>query len=512
MLVAGLIALTGANGASAGGSPRILYLCDNCDQYQMAYTEDFLTQSAKKEGVGVIKLGTASKYAGYDAYLKSHPGSGAGGLTRLNSVKIPYNTSTFPKDEKEAAERRKQFAASKKAWADQLLTQFKRLDKTKPLVLHFGNHGINPDGKSAGSSSAFCMASSITSISQCLTYDEIGVMLTDAGLTGQNAPPIRIIGDHCFGGGVHALSMKFPNICSASSVSFKQAQSSPNMEVGSENGIYTFGQNFWKTVLQEGGSGTSLANSYQVAWSAVPKDDSPGGTLSSIFYAQQLMKWPEEVLPTHERLPSLTGMEKSINAVNSLYMRTQSDLNEGRGYESFGKPEYVCRMPGQEISKSIAQLEGLLKTLTLDSGANIYREAVNRAKDSKFHTNGKAAVAAINGCWSDAKSKYDSAPQKVKDFIDRNGNWAWKNVLRSGKKVRDENRDFRRNQEMELANQVLKNLEKCLHERQPPAREYLTSLQTLNTLENLSTFAGKASPAQKSNFRKKVECESAPLL
>jgi hypothetical protein len=499
--------------AVAGDPPRIFYLCDNCNQYQMAYTEDVLTQTAKKDGIGVIKLGDgSSEYSDYHKYVKTHPGSGAGGLTPLKPVKLDFNTSTYPKDDKEAAERRKQFAAAKKVWASQILEQFKKLDHTKPLVLHFGNHGINPDSKDPKNSSSLCMYTSISSISQCLTYGEIGDLLTEAGLTGPKAPPIRIIGDHCFGGGVHSLSMKFPNICSASNVSFKTPQWSPESEYGSESSINVFGQTFWKTALQVGAHNTSLASSFESAWATVPKADNPGGTLSSIFYAQSIMKWDENALPTHNRLPALESMERSLNDAQALYANTHVAMENHQTYGDFQKPNYVCSREGIATVPQATDLEALLKTLTLDSGANIYREAVAKLKNPTFEANGKKSLDALNGCWAAAKTRYDAVDPQVKEFIDKNGNWAWKNFFTSSETVNSRNSQLIRSKDEELANQVLKTLETCVNRKQPAARDYLGVIQTVDMLRHLAGFANAASPTQMANFRKKVECESSPLL
>jgi hypothetical protein len=497
--------------AFSADPPRIFYLCSQCDQYQMAYTEDFLTQAAKKDHVGIIKMGDASEYGDYADYVKNHPKSGAGGLIPIVPMNFGYDPMSYPKKGEEEA-RYKMFRDAKAKWADQLFQQFKRLDKTKPLVLHFGNHGVNENGGSADSASPFCMSSHISSMSSCLSYGEIGDLMAKAGLTGPGAPPVRIIGDHCFGGGVHSLAMRFPNVCSASGVSPSESQSSPTDSYGDENSIMVFGQTFWKSVLQEGGKKTSLASSYQAAWATIPKTDSPGGTLSSVFYAQHVMKWSDKNLPTDSRLPQLSLLERSMNEAESLFVRTQNALADHHDLSSLSKPEYSCTQPSTSVLSAEAQLESILNALTLNSGANIYREALAKAKDPKYIAAGKAAVGAADACWTVAKSKYDAAPKKVKDFVEQNGNWAWKNVFHLQETVDRENAGYERSQEEVLANQVLKTLRTCVTQKQPAARDYLTTLQTLDTLQKLAGFAQKATSVQKASFKKKVECESAPLL
>jgi hypothetical protein len=500
LLVAALL----AGPALAGDPPRIFYLCSDCDQYQMGYAEDLLSQAARARGVGVIKMGNTSEYSDYEEYRKNHP-KAVGGLVPVRPVKLPYDISTFPKDEKEAAFRRKSFEEAKKVWASQLLDQLKRLDKTKPVVLHFGNHGFNLDGGKAEDASPFCMYGTVRSKSQCLTYREIGDLMEQAGLTGPKAPLVRILGDHCHGGGVHSLSQRFPNVCSASIVGFKDAQSSPETGLGSEAGLNRFGATFWRSAMLDG-NGASLAGSYQAAWSLVPAGDSPGGTLSSVYYAQQIMKWDDKELPTHDRLPELSALEQNFPSLDALLVHNRIEGLRMR-------PEYAaCPAPRSVDVAKTADLEAILNALRLEKPGNVYRQALEKAKNPSYFARGKAAVAAMNACWTEAGKKYDNADPDIQKFIDNNGNWDRKNWFRSGSAVRKENNDYAAKKIAELAGAVLDRLAACLKTNEPVARDYLNAVETLTTLERLQSFAKKATPAQKDAFRKKVECESSPLL
>jgi hypothetical protein len=493
----------------------------------MAYTEDVLTQSAQKNGIGLIKVGNSNQYSQYAYYKKKHPNSKSGGLTSLKPAGLSYDYNSFPSSVADRSAREKEFKAKRAAWKGQFLGYLKKLDKTKPLVLYFGNHGLNANRKDPKDSSAICMFSEPSSMSQCLSYEEFGDLLVEAGLTGPKAPPLRIVGDHCYGGGVHHLAMRFSNVCSASSVGYSNVQGAgdsfildPEKAYGGEESMAPFGATFWNTVKQEGVSGTSLANSFQAAWAMIPKDEQnvekrsfhSGGTLSSVFYAQKIMGWSDDELPTDDRLPSLVALEKNLNSAKALFARTQTELENFNTLDQLESPQIACKPKDREVSHQAQKLEPLVKFLTLDQGANIYRDAVDKVKDRKFIERGKANVAALSECWNTAKAKYKNADARVKKYIDENGNWAWKNFFRSEKDVRAENKKAQLNAAETLGNQVLKDLEKCIETRQPAAREYLTTLQTLETLEKLGSFAEKATPAQKEAFRKKVECESAPLL
>jgi hypothetical protein len=413
----------------------------------MAYAEDALTQAANKNKIGVIKLGNVSQFSKFGDYLSRHPGSEAGKLIPLKSVKFGYDTNTYPKNSREAAERRKLFKEAKREWTKQILDQFKRLDKTKPLVLHFGNHGFNPGGKSAEESSPMCMYSSVSSASQCLTYREIGDLLTEAGLTGPNAPPIRLIGDHCYSGGIHSISMRFPNVCSASNVSYKTTQSSSNESFGAEDAINTFGQTFWSTVSQNGASNISLAESFQSAWSVVPKANEPGGTLSSVFYAQQIMGWNDRQLPTESRLPDLAAMEKNLNAAEDIYSTAQLALEGRYGIDPFVKPQAACYALAPK-PLTPPHWESILRSLILDSGINVYREAVVQAKNPQFYVKGKRGLENLNQCWKTAEKEYQSAEPAVQEYIEKNGNWAWKNIFRSKSTIAADNSKFERSQSL----------------------------------------------------------------
>jgi hypothetical protein len=112
---------------------------------------------------------------------------------------------------------------------EKLLIYLEKLDKSGPIVIHLAGHGWN-DGYD-GEGSLLPQDSGIalrlpgegdTAKSTVLTHKELGEVLKKAGLAGPGAPPVRIVAEHCYGGGAHYLSETFPNICTSSFTSNKQ--------------------------------------------------------------------------------------------------------------------------------------------------------------------------------------------------------------------------------------------------------------------------------------------------
>jgi hypothetical protein len=497
--------------------PRVLYICSVCDQYQMASTEDQLTQAAQRAGVGVLKLGDVSEYTEYNHYKKANPGAQIGNLTPIKSVKLPYNSNTWPKNDKEASQRRQQFATAKAEWMDQITDQLKKLDKTKPLVLHMGNHGLNPgDDKKASEASFMCMyGSTAHTAGECISYAEFGQLMEKAGLTGDKAPPVRIVGDHCYGGGVHYLATKFANVCTASIVSAKTAQYSPGTtdfdgKISGTTGIDAFGATFWRNVKQKG-SQANLADSYNSAWSTVPVGDEPGGTLSSIYYVQQVMGLSDKDLPTEQRLPALGQLERSFLEVDRLYYEGQYNYSKYKGIDSYRKPEYSCNMAAPSVMQQLVNLGKISNSLGLANSNNIYSQALVRAKDPKFMKSAQQNKAELEKCYKVAQNIYDKSTAEVKAYIEKS-KWSAEFFWKFESSVDRTKAQFRRTKEREMAGKVLTDLKSCVEKKSVGVREYLNTITTLNRLEQLEAFSKKATTAQKAEFRKKVACESGSLF
>lgn len=112
---------------------------------------------------------------------------------------------------------------------EKLLFHLKALDKSGPIVIHLAGHGWNDEFKGEGrlppQESGIALRTGLkgdTAKSTVLTHKELGEVLNEAGLAGPGAPPVRIVAEHCYGGGAHYLSETFPNICTSSFTSNEQ--------------------------------------------------------------------------------------------------------------------------------------------------------------------------------------------------------------------------------------------------------------------------------------------------
>jgi hypothetical protein len=400
---------------------------------------------------------------------------------------------------------------------NQTLENLKKLDKTKPIVLHMGNHGLNPGDNLRPQDATFMCFYGVVAYSQseCLTYEEFGQLMEKAGLTGSQAPPVRIIGDHCYGGGVHYLSTKFSNVCSASIVGYKDSQYSPGTSIIEGNlighsGINAFGTTFWRNVKQRGKQ-ASLAEAYNSAWATVPTDDKPGGTLSSIFYMQKVMGLSDENLPTSKRLESLARLERNYLGVNGLYHNAQDDYNKYRGIESYSKPKFTCEIPAAPEARQIDQFKKISEKLNLSQTSNIYQQALEKAQNKNFMKTAQKNKAALDGCYKTAQKSYDKLTAEAKIYMEKS-RWSKEFLFKFGDSIDDKKAAFVRGKEKEMAGQVLIDLRSCVEKNSIGVQEYLNTLTNLDRLSQLEAFSKKATPAQKAEFKRKVECESSSLF
>lgn len=112
---------------------------------------------------------------------------------------------------------------------EKLLSYLKKLDRSGPIVIHLAGHGWNDEFEGEGrlppQESGIALRISKfgdTVKSTVLTHKELGEVLKEAGLAGPGAPFVRIVAEHCYGGGTHYLSETFPNICTSSFSSNEQ--------------------------------------------------------------------------------------------------------------------------------------------------------------------------------------------------------------------------------------------------------------------------------------------------
>jgi len=112
---------------------------------------------------------------------------------------------------------------------EKLLSYLKKLDRSGPIVIHLAGHGWNDEFEGEGrlppQESGIALRTSLfgdTAKSTVLTHKELGEVLKEAGLAGPGSPTVRIVAEHCYGGGTHYLSETFPNICTSSFSSNEQ--------------------------------------------------------------------------------------------------------------------------------------------------------------------------------------------------------------------------------------------------------------------------------------------------
>jgi len=503
------VAMIGVSSIYAqANAPRIFYFCGQCDQAQMAGTEGEINAAAKQSGTSVLKLGDG--YGDYSNWAASHPEDGPYGLTEMKP--LFESEETKPKTPKD-------IEAARQKWMGQIYDQLVKMDKTRPIVLHMGNHGENLHGGDPAGGTFRCYNyDQYTPI--CITYKDLGDMMEKAGLTKPNSPPVRVIGDHCFGGSAHYLSTRFPNVCSASVVSSKTAQNSTASPKYSE-GQLNFGSAFWRAEVQHEGSDhskISMADAFNSAWSTVPssKDDAkfaPGGMLSSTYYVNQVLGIKDESKGEELKLTDLSKLEKSIYELNDIMFSNQEKkkgTSTGGDYVK-SKPSACLTIPPPADPNFIKNCQRILVKLGLASGMNSYKEALDKMNDPVWANAKKQNLVNLKNCWANAQSSYDHTSADQKAYLEKS-RWSEEFFWDVGKTIDQKKYQYsgvKDQQKMDLVNVTLNA---CVKKNAAGARDYLVQLTNLKRLQNLEEFARQSTPEQKDNFRKKVECESAPLL
>lgn len=502
--------------------PRALFFCGHCDQVNFARNMVEITKATRDLRVGLLKVGNNTEDRdisfNYTDWTEAHPEDSENTKFDRNFAS-PYGISNREKLDLSSPESSKRVYSM---WKSQLQDAISAMDKTKPIVLHFDNHGLNLGDKPPENVGVAC-----DRWGECITYKDIGDMLEKAGLTGPGRPPIRIIGNHCYSGGVHYLAGRFGNVCSASSVSYREEQRAYVGGPG-EGGMAPFGYTFWHSLRENSRpEGLSFSEAFTAAYASMPASFNPGGNLSSTEYVEKTLKMDVKAKNgrVEQGLPEARVLERSLPVINDMIRNNQdtkylddpvwyyfrpadSGNKKGPAMPDAG----MCSRP--EIAPIdlalIASASAVLKKLQLDKSLNAYQEAVTKLQDPDYVKKGKAEVDATALCWKTARATYDAADASAREYFDKS-RWSKEFLWDFGESL-DEKKSAHVNAELEKMREAATKLKECVNQHSAGARDYLTQLAMLSRLNRLKEFSEKSTSSQKQKFSELVACESNPLF
>jgi hypothetical protein len=479
-------------GAYAGSppseSPSAFYLCTYCVPGTYARYDDFFsTQVAmfKAQSGKMISVGNAisNEAINKEARLNQIPlESDTRGLTPMKNYR-----SGNPED-------------TKIEMTENILKQLKQLDRSKPVTIHIADHGWN--GNLSGTGTLPPEKSGIVLKTQTnpyqnekdliLTHEEFSELLKKAGLVGPQAPPLRIVSEHCYGGGAHWISEKFPNVCTAAFTSNEEPNYSNDNEAKA----------FWNHVdeRKKANRSVSMTEAFYAGWSSKSNEYSEGGALGSTQYIRGLLK--------------KNGIDSKKLAEDTLSQWTQwSELKE------IHLSETSCSIPAPLAPLSFAEVTSIQKIM-----ATIQPE--QSAKPKEF----TEALLSIQKTGAQDQKILDEYLLRFKESQS-----AWNKLSLEQKAIRSREYtddmdsfmdwlkgDFNSNKnrklnELELQQAALQtrflNFKKLNDQR---IQAYIKNRELLARMGELDRFSqlvetGKITPAELKTYQRMVACESLPL-
>lgn len=389
--------------------------------------------------------------------------------------------------------------SSRRYMDEKILGYLKQLDRTKPIVIHISDHGWNDsltgDGSLPPEKSGIQLRNQAKMSEQSetliLTHEELAGLMKKAGLVGPGAPQVRIVSDHCYGGGIHWISENFPNVCTAAFTSNEL----PNYVVDDES------RAFWEYAATEKKAGrkATMTSAFNAGLSQATQ--SRGAALGSTQYVQNIL-----------RKKKLLGKQTSIADDTLTDWREWDRLNQFKSAESCSMLPTVPPISG----KQLVAVQDVLDTLYPpgETEGKEYQKALAALKktgaaDQKLLQQYQAKLKDAQAKW--AKLTLEEKAIRSREYTDSLGDFA---AWTMGDFKSDKQKDLKsvlgkeKNFESEFMTYKKANY--------PRIREYLKNRELVARAQELKTFADlyekkKISEKEMDTYRRMVACESSPL-
>ncbi len=469
-------------------SPSALYLCTYCVPGTYAPQDSFFsTQLAMFKAQSGNMISVGNDLNNDDLIEQARANNMPLEKTKFGFSSMKNYRSGNPED-------------TKSEMTQNILQQLRQLDRSKPITLHIADHGWN--GNLSGTGTLPPEKSGIVLKSQTnpyqgvqdliLTHEEFAELLKKAELIGPNAPAVRIVAEHCYGGGMHWLSEKFPNVCTAAFTSNEE----PNYVSDNES------QAFWKQVEsgKKSNRNVSMTEAFYAGWSTKSNDYSEGGALGSTQYIRNLLK--------------KNGIDSKKLAEDTL-----SQWTEWRELSEIRLAESSCAIPAPLTPLSLAEVSSIQKIMTAiqpdrSSMPKEYSQALaaiqkTGAADQKLLEEYIQRFKEAQAAWG--KLSLDEKAIRSRTYTDDLGSfltWMQGEFAATKKHQLD--------QVMVQANQIEAQFLKYKKLNYPRIQAYLKNRELLGRMGELDKFSelvekGKVTPAELKTYQRMVACESLPL-
>ncbi len=385
-----------------------------------------------------------------------------------------------------------------------LIEQMKAMDHGKPVTIFISDHGWNGSfsGLSKGPpEKAGFVCKPVTSMFDgpsdiVITYGEFAEMLKEAGLTGAGAPPVRVIGDHCYGGAAHYLSEKIPNVCTAAYVNHTEP-------VGT---VFKHGEIFWNEVKKKKdltGTGASLQDAFYASYnreggnlSAYP---TVGAALSSMEYVKKLLTKYKSEIPKYDR----TLIEDNLVALESVNPKDASS---------------VCTAKFESLpSDLIQQTKKIIDIVTPSDNQNHpWRLAIEDLHKNQDYY--KSCESAYQAAFKKAQTAWQYLTDEEKTLMNRSA-WDAGWIEGAGSWFTDSYETTKKLKFTKLnagKQKVFQDFADAKKKYLPSIEKYYREKLQAERIRDLSTFValketGKLSQDEIKTFQRMVKCENLPL-
>ncbi|MBS1962616.1 MAG: hypothetical protein JST04_10395 [Bdellovibrionales bacterium] len=488
--------------------PNALYLCMYCNDMMGlntgAYVENYLSFQAAN-GNRAVGIGN------YESYNEEQ-------LDRAKKAGVKvYGTGYERTVFLDQLADRKERESPKEAAKRNILAQLMKLDKTKPITIHISDHGwnggLNGDGTLPPEKSGMAVKMQSNPFEEgipelILTHGEFAELLTKAGLTGPKAPPVRIVAEHCYGGGVHWISQQFPNVCTAAFTDNKNVNWISDDEAGS----------MWRYVGAEKKAGRTptLFEGFYAGWSAKDREDSVGGALGSTQFVKDVLQ--KRGIQT-EDLGQWTSLDWST--WNNFSTLTGDIMKKGKkrttAEETPSCPSEYYILPKVTSPQVFTDAEKVINTLLPENSSPIldtYRQALkdlqqNEANYRQLAGDMKLRIERLRDQWGDLKSDEKAAASR--DYTDSFGTFTdW--AMGKFEETRQADLTKAKGDQRKTFDEYLK----WRNQNAPILAKYFREKEYVDRFAELKTFTdayakGKVTEAEMNQYRRMLQCESLPL-
>ena len=482
------IVSAGAHLQAAVGTPSALYLCTSCYTGGYGAQDDFFnTQLAMFQAESGKLISVGSDVPNEEMIKRARAAGMPVEKTRYGYTTLQKYRAGTPED-------------SKEAMSEGILAQLKKLDRSQPVTIHIADHGWNGNLSGTGTlppeKSGIVLKTQTSSFQSekelVLTHEEFAELLKKAGLVGEGAPQLRIIAEHCYGGGTHWISEKFPNVCTAAFTSNEEANYVSDNE----------SQALWQHVEsgKKSGRATSLSEGFYAGWSTKSNPHSEGGALGSTQYVRNILK--------------KNGIDAKKLGEDTLTTWTDwSELKESNFSES------SCRLPPPLTPLSFEQISSIQKVLAVIQPDQIskskeYAEALaaiqkTGAADQKLLSEYTARFQEAQSAWK--KLSLEEKAARSRDYTEDLGSffeWMKGDFASSKKSKLDEVQSEKSRAEKSFFDYRKQNY--------PRIQAYLKNRELLARMGEFNKFSElveqkKVSATELKTYQRMIACESLPL-